>query len=270
MAGLALSLILVSLCSFDCAVCFKELYLREVNADVAHGRFVSSAGRGISFHSTNSSLSILDLSGNEVLLIQTLQYQQWIRILGNTFVQLYVGKGQGYRDYYVPKNMYEETSVKETQFNASVLELLGALSYSYHTDNLRRSVLELTESPFVDYVENVAYTLGVNLELFGDRYPSLLSLYLVANMLEQLQVTNIFSQPALKRAEEDCFKECPPCPDEECLSLCGYGCHCWKWVCGDCCYHLGCHGHDICCRKNFIQTKCLFPISFKCETEYSC
>ena len=279
MARLTLSWMLVCLCLFDCAVCYKELYLHKVDSDVARGRFVSSAERGISFRSTNASLSIFDLFGNEVLVVQeTLQNQQWFRIMGNTFVQLYVGEGQGYRDYYVPKYMYEETSIKATQFNTSILELLGTLPFNYHTDHLQRSVLELLESPFVDFINNAAYTLGVNLEFFGNTYPSLLPLYLVANVLEQLQVTNVLSRSGrskctLKESEvkdEDCFQECPPCPDEECLSLCGYGCHCWKWVCGDCCYHLGCHGHDLCCRKNFIQTKCLFPISFKCETEYSC
>lgn len=275
MAGAALVLVLVCLCSY--VACFKELYLNKIDGDVAEGRYVSSADLGISFDLTSTSLSIFDLFGNEVLVVQeTLHYQQqWIRIMGNTFVQFHVSEMQGYRDYHVPKFMYEEANYMSRQLNATVLELLEAIPSYHHHDNLLRSVIMLLESPFVDPIKSAAYALGNNLKLEGDTYPSLLPFYLVANMLEQLQVTGLLSNSSrmIKKNDvraEECFEECPPCPDEECLSLCGYGCHCWKWVCGDCCYHLGCHGHDICCRKNFIQTKCLFPISFKCESEYSC
>lgn len=275
MAGAAVFVVLVCLCSFDYVACLKELYLSKIDADVAKGRYVSS-DLGISFDSTSTSLSIFDLSGNEVLVVQeTSHYQQWIRILGNTFVQLYISETQGYQDYYVPEFMYEEADFKSRQLNATVLKLLGTMPSYHHYDNLLRSVKILLDSPFVDPIKSAVYALGINLKLEGDTYPSLLPLYLVANMLEQLKVKPLFSNYSKiiiekEVRDEECFEECPPCPDEECLSLCGYGCYCWKWVCGDCCYHLGCHGHDICCRKNFIQTKCLFPISFKCESEYSC
>jgi hypothetical protein len=26
--------------------------------------------------------------------------------------------------------------------------------------------------------------------------------------------------------------------------MCGAGCSCWSWVCGDCCYHDFCAVHD--------------------------
>lgn len=65
---------------------------------------------------------------------------------------------------------------------------------------------------------------------------------------------------------EDCG-ECPPPPpphcragnpcrdlrsdpcDNDCLGMCGPGCSCWSWVCGDCCYHSGCNAHDRACRS---------------------
>ena len=46
------------------------------------------------------------------------------------------------------------------------------------------------------------------------------------------------------------FEVCePPClpypnPDDGCFGMCGAGCDCWEWVCGDCCYHLICAEHD--------------------------
>jgi len=33
-----------------------------------------------------------------------------------------------------------------------------------------------------------------------------------------------------------------------CYGMCGSGCGCWGWVCGDCCYHNGCAWHDYWCR----------------------
>lgn len=34
-----------------------------------------------------------------------------------------------------------------------------------------------------------------------------------------------------------------------CYGMCGPGCTCWSWVCGDCCYHNGCAVHDSWCRQ---------------------
>jgi len=33
-----------------------------------------------------------------------------------------------------------------------------------------------------------------------------------------------------------------------CYGMCGPGCSCWHWVCGDCCNHYGCANHDHACR----------------------
>lgn len=258
--------------------CFGELYMYRIDADIAQGRYVSSGNAGISFNSSSTSLSIFDLLGNEVLLVEeTSCNQQWIRIHGNSFLQLYVSDSKGYRDYYIPKFLYDTAKFESKQLNITVLEVLDTLSSHYHYNNLQRSIKALLENPSFDAMKRAVFTLGATLQRDGDTYPSLLPLYLVVNMLEKFQVAEFTGMHKFPSSEKDntirneeCFEECPPCPDEDCLSLCGYGCHCWKWVCGDCCYHLGCHGHDVCCRENFIQTKCLFPISFKCESEYSC
>lgn len=36
---------------------------------------------------------------------------------------------------------------------------------------------------------------------------------------------------------------------DSCYGMCGPGCSCWSWVCGDCCYHHGCAVHDSWCRQ---------------------
>ena len=45
-----------------------------------------------------------------------------------------------------------------------------------------------------------------------------------------------------------------------CLGMCGRGCSCWRFVCGDCCFYQGCYDHDLCCKKNFFSLGCLSPV----------
>jgi hypothetical protein len=50
-----------------------------------------------------------------------------------------------------------------------------------------------------------------------------------------------------------CPKQCTAYPNrpDDCLGMCGSGCECWSWVCGDCCHHKICLVHDallrFCC-----------------------
>jgi hypothetical protein len=45
------------------------------------------------------------------------------------------------------------------------------------------------------------------------------------------------------------YCEAYPNQGDSCYGMCGYGCDCWSWVCGDCCYHGGCATHDSWCRQ---------------------
>ncbi len=67
-------------------------------------------------------------------------------------------------------------------------------------------------------------------------------------------------------------RSCPSGKRDHCNGMCGYSCDCWKWLCGDCCKHPGCVGHDNCCRKvgGMWSTSCLFPIGFRCNRPYRC
>ena len=68
-------------------------------------------------------------------------------------------------------------------------------------------------------------------------------------------------------------KSCKRSPEgEECIGLCGKLCKCWKWVCGDCCWHKGCYDHDRCCERKglFSKVRCYIPFGFKCDRPYSC
>ena len=51
----------------------------------------------------------------------------------------------------------------------------------------------------------------------------------------------------------------------KCLGMCGKGCSCWWWLCGNCCWNRGCYEHDLCCRHDWWSTACLLPMSFRCS-----
>ena len=59
-----------------------------------------------------------------------------------------------------------------------------------------------------------------------------------------------------------------------CLGMCGPGCTCWRFVCGDCCFHKGCYDHDLCCRRSFLSLGCWSPIrlifNFSCSGYPNC
>ena len=110
---------------------------------------------------------------------------------------------------------------------------------------------------------------GIN----GRDTPAALPFFMFALRLTQLHIKGAYSNTTMTQRHQkrqSCFDTCPPCPDDECYGQCGYGCTCWEWTCGDCCYHLGCFDHDTCCREDFFQIRCLLPFGFRCDSNYSC
>ena len=63
------------------------------------------------------------------------------------------------------------------------------------------------------------------------------------------------------------------CPgSNECFGMCGRGCSCWEFLCGDCCRHRGCEEHDVCCRSSGFRAfiRCWFPTGFTCAGSFWC
>lgn len=72
---------------------------------------------------------------------------------------------------------------------------------------------------------------------------------------------------------ENTRQYCRTCPrGVECSGGCGVGCECWEMVCGDCCAHRGCHGHNACsCRTDkALSFSCFNVFGFECGTTYTC
>lgn len=58
--------------------------------------------------------------------------------------------------------------------------------------------------------------------------------------------------------------------NDDCLGMCGPGCSCWSFVCGNCCYNQLCFEHDKCCRHEMFSLSCLLPVIYylSCENGF--
>ena len=111
--------------------------------------------------------------------------------------------------------------------------------------------------------------------LTGRNTPAVMPFFMFAQHVTHLQTESardvgVFMTNSTRVQRADCSATCPPCPNDDCFGMCGKGCSCWEFVCGDCCWHVGCFYHDKCCAKEFFQTNCLLPISFRCNQPYKC
>lgn len=231
------------------------------------------SGRGLRVVSAQDSLYINTLDGRSIVAAEEASGStdgslRLISIGRNMFIQAQTS------DFLVPDAF---AGILSNGNNAVLQDLMQILINSsdimHESDNrLRDSVLTILSSEGKLLLDAVAALSSAGIT--GVEYPSVLPFYMAALRLAQLvQRSNLTSHVdrALSQGEtEDCLNECPPCQYQQCLGMCGYSCNCWKWVCGDCCYHLGCYEHDICCRKKFVRTACLIPLNFKCGSGYNC
>ena len=255
----------------DVTVCLDKLKVKRIDRDIACGAYYSSEKEGIVFNSTASSVSITDLEGNQLLKISDITEQlRFVSIRNDLFIQLQTR--HGYLDFYIPNPLQKKVMDRHT--DKINFEFLDSLSLSDHYKELKNSIELFVSEHTTSFIIESAYILGRDRGYTGLEYPSIQPLYLIAHNLEGL-ITKVLPERKKRRLfrdsnDDSCLEFCPPCPVQECFGLCGYGCNCWEWLCGDCCYHLGCHGHDVCCRKSFIKMNCLFPTKFECNSEYTC
>ncbi len=83
--------------------------------------------------------------------------------------------------------------------------------------------------------------------LSGNDFPASLVLHKVAQQSAQaldVKVDELQASPTV-----DGYCAAYPDRADSCYGMCGPGCSCWSWVCGDCCYHHGCAIHDSWCRQ---------------------
>ena len=103
----------------------------------------------------------------------------------------------------------------------------------------------------------------------GKNTPATLPFFMFALKVTQLHSEGLYNTTSPRRTKRQsdagCLASCPPCQDDACYGMCGYGCWCWEFLCGDCCFHGSCYYHDTCCRQDFLQMSCLLPYYFTCD-----
>jgi len=99
--------------------------------------------------------------------------------------------------------------------------------------------------PEIAQLPTLSRALGAR-GITGMDYPAVLALHKVAQQTAQSLKVNV---PKLDTvAAQKAYCDAYPNANNDCYGMCGPGCDCWSWVCGDCCYHWGCAVHDDWCR----------------------
>lgn len=157
----------------------------------------------------------------------------------------------------------------------SLLKGVDKTDQSHHSKGASHAISSLLSDPSYPLLVDMVHYIGERMGLTGNKYPSLLRLYLVAMNLERAAAGGskpLEPKTSLPRYYEsyilrgitipsnlECLRTCPrPCTSNSCLGMCGPGCTCWEFACGDCCYHYGCFKHDLACRNCGIRhVKCI-------------
>jgi hypothetical protein len=105
------------------------------------------------------------------------------------------------------------------------------------------AMLQLPEIASLPALSRALGARGFN----GSDFPATLALHKSARQTAEALGIKVAQLPA--SASSNSYCEAYPNSWDSCYGMCGPGCSCWSWVCGDCCYHYGCAVHDSWCRN---------------------
>ena len=137
-------------------------------------------------------------------------------------------------------------------------------------NHYQEAMSELHYVPEVQLLERVSAALGDNstrLEILQPFHVLCLNL-LKASDVEtphELRAAHDLEDDTAEEAGDRQKRACSRPKANTCRGMCGKGCSCWSWFCGDCCWHRGCHQHDLCCKNKPTSRYCLFPVGLKCS-----
>ena len=178
---------------------------------------------------------------------------------------------------YNYKNSAGNMQIGDYQFFEYIEDNVGS------AENVSRdfAFMELKGRYDLKMLEALAFALGEGVGLYGEDYPSAMSIYLAAKALitPSIPSTSLTSYTA---AQCDTISGTGGCANSKtnnctrkpvgstCFGMCGYSDYCWSFICGDCCIHRGCCLHDICCRKSMWSYRCLILKGFTCTNFHKC
>ena len=276
-----------------------------VTQEQLQGEYYGTQG-GIRFSSTVNAtyvvLSITTTSGEHIVyIVHPLSSNMTMMGVNDTNFMVMENDLQDridYDDYVIPKdamNMMESIMSGNRKMAKEMLEKLDNST----VNETRKSVLyNLAMSYEAVLIIEAAQALGDH-GIMGAEYPSVMNFYQFA-----LRLADAIDNDDTEYEGDDTDSEldtrgyqhrqkravrcsngatCNRCPyalkmrryRNDCFGLCGYGCSCWSFVCGDCCLHQYCLTHDDCCRrKGFWSWSCLSVawkvLGSRCSDSYKC
>ena len=270
-----------------------------ITLEELQGKYYGSAG-GIHFHTTvNSShvsLFVATESGEPVLnILHHVDLSMTMMGAKNaTFLVMESKSGhKTYMDYVIPNtltNLIQSMMVGQANMSTDVVQQLDNKTVA----QMRQSSLQnLASSKEASLIIEAAIALGEH-GIQGTEYPAAMSFYQLALKFARdgKEVASNFTlnkkvskKPKKKRGVmcsnvDDVCEWCPFHYDKNdysnnCFGLCGDGCSCWYFVCGDCCVHQFCLTHDQCCADNgFYSWACMSvvwrQVGTHCSQSYDC
>lgn len=229
---------------------------------------------GIIFNSTKDTLIVSDFTGQVLLGAKEKVGPARLVSLGKRQFLQHTDEEDGVsRDLAIPKSHGRFSEFQDASAFHSLLPRLRKVHKRIHAKVLTKSAKHLLAKPELKLLKEAAFQLGSQ-GVTGLEYPSVLPFHMTAlrtGSHEHYSTDSDWSNTEHHRLKRSaCIQECPPCKEKECFGMCGPGCSCWDFACGDCCYHKGCFYHDVCCRKRPSSTACLLPLDFTCTGEYKC
>ena len=245
---------------------------------------------GVRFTSSTGNLTVSSLNG-EILVTAHTSHNGGYRYEIVSLLGKYFMRDESLGDVPVTRRFAEYVQSTGNAERTFIQRQL-LLSFSRNSDEkISDAVNRILQRPECQLLQQAAQQLSQQNSghVNGKDYPGTLPFFMFASRVieaKQRVMSPLLEQSKLLRKrrnnvnvkdddddddyDDDCLDDCPPCEEEGCLGMCGVRCMCWDFVCGDCCYHVGCYDHTVCCRMNYFSIACMFPIYFSCEDNYYC
>lgn len=134
-----------------------------------------------------------------------------------------------------------------------------------------RALREIPELLLIDRAATALRDNSTLLEILSPFYGLLYNLLMTSGVEipPELQAPDMADD---QTADQYGAKEtrCSKPTKHDCRGMCGAGCNCWEWVCGDCCFHQSCYEHDLCCKHAPWSSYCLLPFGIFDGLQISC
>lgn len=273
----------------------SNLSVKRLTKTAVEATYVdASTGTGVHFTSASGSLTVSSLDGTALVSAHSTHNGGYryevVSLLGDYFM-----RDDSLGDVPVSRRFAEFIlSADNAERSLVQRQLLWSFSRKDAQGKISGAINRLLQRPESGILKQAAKALAQydSRGISGTNYPGTLPFFMFVSRLLEAEVKMTsqlraidFQRHQLKKRhinstnyddddddgdDDSCLDYCPPCEEDNCLGMCGFHCSCWEFLCGDCCYHVGCYDHAICCRQNFFSIECLFPIYFRCEENYYC